>query len=242
MMNEHEFALFYSELSCELEKDQTTLRIDNKEIVHRVNHILRLNPEDRLVLFDKEIHVQAKITSINKKELNFIIISCEQNKVLAPHIIIQLGLLKRDALEDAIESLTVLGVNEVQLFISERVNRKWGGEKELERLERLMIAAAEQSKQFVLPQLHTPISFDLALKTNSDQAVFCDPVGNSFLEFVVEHKNLSSIKILIGPEGDLAENEKEILKKENYQFCRLTPTILRAELAATLAVGIIRSI
>ena len=241
-MNEHEFALFYPDLSNVLEKSQTLISINDKEIVHRISRILRLQLDEHMVLFDQKIHVQVQITSISKNEIAVAIKKCEKNKVLTPHITIRLGLLKRDALQEAIENLTVLGVNEIQLFTSEKINRAWGGAKEFDRLERLMIAAAEQSKQFVLPKLHEPITFSSLAHTKTETNVFCDPQGTSFLELICSSKELSSLTIMIGPEGDLSDNEKEQLKKKNYQFCRLTSPILRAELATTIVAGIVRSL
>jgi len=246
-MSKHEFALFYSDLSRTLEKNKTFLKIEDKDIIHRVNRILRLKPEDQIVLFGREIHIHAKISSINKQELNVTVKLIKKNKALSPKITMQLGLLKRDALEAAVEALTVFGVNDIQLFMSDKVSHKWGGKKELERLERIMIAAAEQSKQFVLPQLHEPIAFAQMIKTKSKQAVFCDPEGDSFLhifcsQIICEQKKMPSMTILVGPEGDLTNQEKELLQKNGYKLCRLTETVLRSELAATLAAGILRSI
>ena len=47
--------------------------------------------------------------------------------------------------------------------------------------------------------------------------------------------------LLIGPEGDLALQEKELVAGK-MQFCALTPTILRASQAAALSIGIVRSV
>jgi len=47
---------------------------------------------------------------------------------------------------------------------------------------------------------------------------------------------------MIGPEGDLTAQEKELLKERGVQFLRLTPTILRAQQAVVVAMGIFRSL
>jgi len=136
-------------------------------------------------------------------------------------------------LEQVVETLTVLGINEIQLYVSAKISRKWGGEKELERLKRVMIAAAEQSKQFALPKLKKP--FPLTQLMNNEMAglrFFCDPDGESIKPYACK-KVEDSITLFIGPEGDLTEVEKEILIQNKYLFCRLNQTILRSELAAT---------
>ncbi len=47
--------------------------------------------------------------------------------------------------------------------------------------------------------------------------------------------------LAIGPEGDLTSAEKQLMQKNGFIFCVLTPTILRASQAAALSAGIIRS-
>ncbi|HBR70710.1 TPA: hypothetical protein DIC20_01345 [Candidatus Dependentiae bacterium] len=237
-MNEHEFALYYPVLSKKLE--EKLLHIAEKELVHRISRILRLNLKDSLIFFDKTKHAQVIITSIDKKEVVVEVTRVFDNESIQPELVIQLGLLKREALENTIEALTVFGVNKIQLFMSEKVSRKWGGQKEFERLERVMIAAAEQSKQFVLPQLEAPILFEKMIKQQHlKRAIFCDPSGNSLIPLIC--KDLEDLVVLIGPEGDLTLPEKEILCQQGYDAYRLTKSILRSELAATLVAGIIRT-
>ena len=120
------------------------------------------------------------------------------------------------------------------------VSRKWGGQKEMERLQRVMVAAAEQSKQFVLPEIKAPVDLSQFLKSKTTGTkIFCDPDGESIKPFICKRDG-ERITLLIGPEGDLTQFEKEALVKNKYLFCRLSQTVLRSELAATLVVGSFR--
>lgn len=47
---------------------------------------------------------------------------------------------------------------------------------------------------------------------------------------------------MVGPEGDLTDQEKDELKKVNVQFVRLTPTVLRSWHALLVGVGALRSL
>jgi RsmE family RNA methyltransferase len=150
-------------------------------------------------------------------------------------------LLKREALEQAIYSAVELGVNKVQLLITEKVQRNWQV-KELERLKHIMIAAAEQSKCFAIPQLLEPVPLlDVPL---SGSTVFFDPEGEALADVLIKdlyQKQIDSLTVVIGPEGDLTESEKFYLQKQQALFICLTPTILRAQQAVALGVGILRS-
>ena len=59
------------------------------------------------------------------------------NTILQPHITVLLPLLKRDDLDTVLYSLVEMGVNTIQLMITKKVQRKWGKEKEYDRLQRV---------------------------------------------------------------------------------------------------------
>ena len=50
------------------------------------------------------------------------------------------------------------------------------------------------------------------------------------------------ISLMVGPEGDLTMDEKELLKERDVQFLCLTPTVLRAQQAVAVSLGIFRSL
>ncbi len=211
MGNNHEFALYYPQLSEFLK--ESIIVISEKVLVHRITKILRLQKNEELTLFDALYHAKGIISTIDKKSVVVQVETFERNNVLTPFITVQIGLLKREALEHVIESLTVFGVNEIQLYLSEKVSRKWGGQKEMERLQRVMVAAAEQSKQFVLPEIKAPADlFQLLQSETIGIKIFCDPDGESIKPFICQRSS-DRITLLIGPEGDLTQIEKEVLAK-----------------------------
>ncbi|PKN03448.1 hypothetical protein CVU75_02160, partial [Candidatus Dependentiae bacterium HGW-Dependentiae-1] len=50
------------------------------------------------------------------------------------------------------------------------------------------------------------------------------------------------ILLLVGPEGDLTEEEKGAISRAGVQFCKLTPTVLRAMQATAVGMGVVRSV
>lgn len=236
--NKHHFAVFFEGLS---QKGQAKhLVVSEKVFVQRIGSILRLQEGDDLILFDQTVHIQTKIEVINKKTVSLQILTFTQNAVFKPNITVLLPILKRDALESAIYSCTALGATHIQLVETGKT-RKWQGQKELDRLERLVIAAAEQSKNFSFPNVLEPCSLQEALQVheNSVHKLFADPVGNVLIDEIQKIKK--EVIVLVGPEGDLTTNEKQLIKQE-FNFCRLTPTILKSEQALALLVGVLRSL
>lgn len=236
----HEFALYYATLSGL----QSDIVITDPIVIHRITRVLRLKVADALVLFDRVCHYEASIQSIEKKQIKIVLgVQQHRNMVYKPSITALLPLLKRDAFEQAIYLLVEAGVTSIQPVITAKTQRKWGGIVERQRVERVIIAAAEQSKYYAFPEFKEPIILSDAI-AQYNKGIFCDPEGMPLLELsntlIVDKPKL--ISILIGPEGDLTHDEKQAIIAHGYCSYALTPTILRAPEAAFLITAFCRSI
>jgi len=234
--NKHEFAIFYPDLTQTLNAD--SISCNDKTIINRISHVLRLYVDDVLILFDEQNHATATISALSKKEVAFKILNSGSNKKIEPSIRVALPILKKDAFEESIYNITELGGSEIQLIETQKAQRSWGGDKEMERLKRITIAAAEQSKNFAMPPIHQPISLQQLLKQGGT-IMFCDVNGEPIWQ-VFNQKLRESVTIIIGPEGDLADEEKKLLENSNVKLYRLTPTILRSVQAVSVALGYLR--
>src|SRR5581483_3691390 len=126
-----------------------------------------------------------------------------------------LPILKKDDFETALYSLVELGANAVQFITTEKVQRSLYGEKEYERCKRIMISAAEQSKNFAVPELFLPISLPEYVARISPlkiPKIYFDVDGTSVLECAqsVIAEKPQEIILMVGPEGDLTSNEKQL--------------------------------
>lgn len=240
-MHAHIFALFYEHLS-RVPARATTLEITDQTLMHRIKRVLRLRDGDMLVLFDAQVHTQGTLTTLGDRALTFAIGERIPNQALKPELTVALGLLKPDALHTAIYALAELGVNTIQLYTSSKTHRTWGGQKELQRLQRVAVAGAEQSKHFAMPDIKEPIALEDLCAQPADIKIVCEPDGAPLLDYLGTHKPLNNktITLVVGPEGDLTDDEKKLLHAAHYTPCKLTATVLRSEQAAMLAAGIVR--
>jgi 16S rRNA (uracil1498-N3)-methyltransferase len=248
MKNQHEFAIHFPILTPLIANSsaQETLKIEDADLVHRIERVLRLKESEAFVLFDQYNHARCVLQKFeNRRTMEVFLLEVGPNQALVPELLVWLPVLKRDDLEEAIYSMVELGVNVVQLLLSGKVQRAWGGPRELERLQRIIIAAAEQSKNFAYPDILEPISFDAFLQKRNaaSRLLFFDVGGKSLFEVITALRvdTPAQIEILIGPEGDLSPDEKKALQNTSTITCALTPTILRARQAIALGVGAIRS-
>lgn len=243
----HLFAIYLGDLFLPSKvKKGDIVSITDEQIVHRVVTVLRTQIGQKLILFDDANHYLCTIAGIKKnKEISLEIGSIDQN--LKPKIEINFGLplLKREALEETVYSLTEIGVTKIQLLITNK-SQKNLSDKDLIRLHKIKIAAAEQSKNFNMPQIIKPANletFCAAFKDGSDKAVLFDPTGKSAFELMSRFQNqkIKRITATIGPEGGLAEQEVQLLLRSNFMPCKLTETVLRAVQASAVGAGLLAS-
>lgn len=246
-MGKHEFALYVASLSVLVlnKKPQDILDLCDENLLHRVMHVLRLQPHDHCILFDRDTYIVVDILSFTRKQMGVKVRAIHKTIVLQPTIIFLLPVLKRDDFETALYALAELGVTIIQLVFTNKTAHQWS-EKERDRAERILISAAEQSKNFAYPVLREPVVLDKILKqyNSVETKIFFDPAGERLFDVInaLTASPKKEIMLFVGPEGDLSKQEKEWLQAEQFVFCALTPTIVRAVQAVSLGAGFIRSI
>lgn len=235
----HQFALYYKQLPHTV----SIITISDPALVLRIGKVLRLQRGDIFILFDGKQVVDVIIENIDKKQCIVNVQNAWQVTPLKPEIHCIVPLLKREALEEVMYAAVELGANTIQLVATEKIHRAWAGQKEFERLQAIMIAACEQSKQFAIPALHSPIEFNVMSQKLSGNVVFFDAHGESAYDVITQlrKEKLSQVTMLMGPEADLTDQEKDILRKKGVMFCKLTPTVLRARQAFAVGLGMLRS-
>lgn len=248
-IEKHEFALFVESLSSLVRKiaPGQEFIITDEKLFHRIMTVLRLRIGDSCIVFDGTIQVEGTISAWSgKKQIHIIMQSQQVTTALRPHITFLLPLLKRDDYEGALYSLAEIGVNTIQLVSTKKTHSSWSDQRDGDRARRILISAAEQSKNYAIPILNSPIPLESALQAmnNASAKIFFDPEGNTFFSVMSTlHGNQpENIVLLIGPEGDLSAEEKKMVLTKGFIFCALTPTIVRAVQAAALGAGLVRSL
>lgn len=250
--NTHEFSVYWPHVSQCIRSIPlgTLFVIDDEQIYHRLARVLRLKIQETVILFDQMAHISVELVCFRPKNtVELKLIEKFSNVVYDPSITFYVPLmLKREAFEHAMYTIVEFGGNEIQLMITNKTQRAWGGKKEYERLKTIIIAAAEQSKSYAFPTIHEPKKFSDLIATISHDMVkntfFFDQEGDDLFP-IIESCRLrkpNNIFLMIGPEGDLTIEEKTMLKEKNISFCRLTPTILRAQQAVAASLAVFRSL
>ncbi|MBU1008062.1 RNA methyltransferase [Candidatus Dependentiae bacterium] len=247
-MNKHTFACYQENLTELLGqlREQNLFEFKDPSLWNRLVKILRIKPQEHFILFNTYIHVELiaheKMFS-EKRTIVGAIFKKIINVPVAPTLTLLLPVLKKEALEYASYVAAQMGVQEIVPVITEKSGSKIT-DKEQSRLQKVMISACEQSKNFIPPTLLKAQPLSQAIQQSNDYKICFDEHGNHLSLFVDTFKQASNKTFLIalGPEGGFVELEKKSLHTAGFTFYALTPTILRSREAVTVGLGILRGI
>ena len=149
------------------------LEFTDKELHSRIYKILRLKNAELVQFFDKEhsylLELRSNEESKPKHLISGKLLQISPIIPLKPSITLAITLLKKEQFEEVCYLGAQMGVtNIVPLFTSKMHSKSahiFQPEK-LQRYENIFISAAEQSKQFSLPSLSSPLSFHSFLNSS----------------------------------------------------------------------------
>ena len=135
-----------------------------------------------------------------------------------------------------IQKATELGVTKFLPIIFDRtVVRKINKE----RLEKIVIEASEQSNRINVPLIESAQNLDNFLKMSSMDLIFTD-LNSDNKKIDITKLTDNPICIIIGPEGDFSETEREkILSFKGVQAVKINENILRSETAVISTISIL---
>ena len=208
---------------------------------HYIKNVMRLKPGDTISLFNPTNgEWEAKIVSHNKENTEFKVEKIIKNKKVENDIWLAFSPIKKNPLDMMIQKTTELGIQKFIPILSERTIVK---EINSERLKKIIVEASEQSNRISVPKIESlqPLNFFLDTFPNNASLIFCDiNCDKSNLKKIFTKKNQGPVCILVGPEGDFSEKERQLIieKKETFSLS-LANNILRAETAAIASVTIV---
>ena len=212
-------------LSLTLDKSQS----------HYLTKVMRINIGNNFSLFNQNGEWEARITKITKGIVEFLIIKKIRSKDNDKEIWLAFAPIKINYLNFIIQKATELGVSKFTPILTERTIVRKINEK---RINKIIIEASEQSNRLKVPKLEEMVKLDNFLKLNQKTNIIFGDLNTNNTKLHV--KNTEPLCILIGPEGDFTEKEREkILKLKNIIPLKINENILRAETAAISMISII---
>ena len=216
----------------------------SKDDSNHIVRIMRKKIEDKVyVVFNNEIKYICTIVDNNVDKV--LITPYEQvigTNELSTKITVAIPPLKNDKIEYLMQKLTELGVSSIVLFNSERNIAKIKKDKvesKLNRWQKIIKEAAEQSKRNLIPDITYIDSFEKLIECSKS----LDYKMVAYEKESINEDNYNFKKLLNGPlenksviavfgsEGGLSEKEINTLTSSEFDVISLGKRILRAETA-----------
>ena len=208
----------------------------DKSQSHYLTKVMRVKENDVFSLFNKDGEWQAKILGITKGIVIFETTKQLRQKENTKDLWLAFSPIKSNYQNFMIQKATELGVTKFLPIIFDRtVVRKINKE----RLEKIVIEASEQSNRINVPLIESAQNLDNFLKMSSMDLIFTDLNSDNKK---IDRSKLTDkpICIIIGPEGDFSESEREkILSFKGVQPVKINENILRSETAVISTISIV---
>ena len=157
-------------------------------------------------------------------------------QITGPDVHLLIAVVKKAALEFAVEKATELGAARIGLVITRRTQ---GDRVRMDRLEAIAVESAEQTGRLDVPAIDLPVKLEALLDgwDEKRRLMFCDETGGEPAMTALAPAGGGPWAILIGPEGGFAPEERDRLRALPFTTAvSLGPRVLRADTAATAAL------
>ncbi|MEH6548666.1 MAG: 16S rRNA (uracil(1498)-N(3))-methyltransferase [Pseudomonadales bacterium] len=209
--------------------------------------VLRLSVGAPIILFNgqggefhaKLQHCQAKKVTVSIESYD----DTERESPLNTHLAI--GISRGDRMDWIVQKATELGVTHITPILTERTEVKLKGDrgdKKLRHWQQIAVSTCEQCQRNRIPQIDSPISLAEFLAQDIDalKLVLHHRSEQSLAE--LGRETVSSVVLLVGPEGGLSETEIDSALISGYQALTIGPRVLRTETAPLTALTLCQSL
>ena len=211
-----------------------TTKLDKSQS-HYVSKVMRIKENEVFSLFNSSGEWEAKILGISKSIIKFNVTKQLRQKENTKDLWLAFSPIKSNYFNFMMQKATELGVTKFLPIIFDRtIVRKINKD----RLEKVIIEAAEQSNRITVPTIEEPQKLKNFLSNDMD-LIFTD-LNTYNTKIDLKKLTTKPTCVIIGPEGDFSEEEREkILKFKGVQPIKINENILRSETAVISALSII---
>ena len=248
--HKHIFAFYAQDLSLSILEDGSVC-LNDKNLWQRIIRVTKLDHHDAFILFNRETNLELQLlkeTFERKNKVFAKIINKKKNLLPDLNLILYMPITKKSYAENILYNSAQIGVTKIIPVVIERtcrLNLKFI--QNIQRVEKILISACEQSKNFCIPELCDPIPLG--------SVEFSDGIQESF-KILLDHEGKScrklferlsqnvpaTISVACGPEEGFNSEEKIFLENAGFERFRLVKNILRTQEAVTIALGIVKSL
>ncbi|MBD1388736.1 16S rRNA (uracil(1498)-N(3))-methyltransferase [Neiella sp. HB171785] len=219
---------------------QSQVQLSDSAAGH-VARVLRMRVGDTIELFDGSgLAYPAILAAVEKRNVVADVGEALEHSVESPlKVHIGQGVSRGDKMDFTIQKAVELGVDAITPLITERCGVKLQAErwqKKVQHWQQVAISACEQCGRNLVPQINSPVSLAEWLVEQTEQLKLnLHPSAQHGINGI-DSVPAAGVRLLIGPEGGLSEQEIAAAGEHGYQSILLGPRVLRTETAALTAL------
>ncbi len=208
--------------------------------------VLRLKKGAEITLFNGDGHDYPALLEVcSKKQAVAEVLSKSQQESPPPLAIhLGIGVSRGERMDFALQKSVELGVSTITPLFTERSVVQLQGERLQKRIQhwrQVVISACEQSGRKRLPDVHEPAALDRWIQTEDNTyALLLDHRSTSSMSDL--DPPADKVRLLIGPEGGLSEEERGQARSSGFRGVRLGPRVMRTETAPLAAIAAIQTL
>jgi 16S rRNA (uracil1498-N3)-methyltransferase len=202
---------------------------------HYLLRVLRLKPGDALIMFNGNgYEYSALLEQASKKQATVKLLNRTSPQRESPlHIEIGQSVARGERMDFVLQKSVELGVQCITPLWTRRSQVRLDNnrlEKRLAHWHGVVHSACEQSGRVRVPELQAPVDLNAWLATPADGlSIVLSPRSATTLK---DLPTANRVRVLVGPEGGLEEEEIHSAETYGFQAVCLGPRILRTETAA----------
>ena len=211
--------------------------------------VLRLKPGHHIEAVLNHSRMEAVIEQTDKQEVIARRISLLPSTEPSLSVTLFQGLPKADKMDLIVQKATELGVNRIVPVLMNRCVVRPDPKDMLRKTERWQKIAREAGKQAgrcIVPEVFAPVSINslssIVPFPEKNIVPWEEAAGFGPLAFRSNSPEISSLGILIGPEGGIEKTEIDLLRSIGFIPVTLGKRILRTETAGLAAVSAMMSL
>lgn len=218
----------------------------SKDDSYHITKVMRNNIGDKIeVVINKKLNIceiinMDSFVTVKKVE------EIETDSELPCHITIAQSLVKEQKMDLILQKCCELGASEIIPVNTTRsiVKLDKKENKKIERWQKIVKEAAEQSKRVVIPSINEILSIKELSKLEYDIKILCsvNELSTSIKKVLSNDLKDAKIILVIGPEGGFTNEEEKILIDNGFISTSFGTRVLRTETASLYALSIINYI
>jgi 16S rRNA (uracil1498-N3)-methyltransferase len=207
--------------------------------------VLRIKPGESIIVFDGcGRRATAEVLSVSRERVALKLGEVASTAAVRPAITLAQAIPKGKHMDLIVQKAVELGVAAIHPLVTRRTVVHPGDGKS-DKWRRIALEACKQCGQDTLPAIAEPQPFARWLAARAATPglhliASLAPGARPLREVLRAHPGPAAVTLLVGPEGDFAEEETHNSLTAGFQPVSLGPIILRVETAALFCLSALR--